>query len=74
MNDNASSGRSRRMLRTHEAAAYSGMGKSTLEKLRVRGGGCPYIQVGRVVVYDPADLDAWLASHRRTSTSDESQP
>lgn len=60
----------RRMLRTREAATYTGLAKSTLEKLRVSGGGCPYIRVGRVVVYDPADLDEWLASHRRRSTSD----
>jgi excisionase family DNA binding protein len=64
----------RRMLRTREAATYTGLAKSTLEKLRVRGGGCPYIRVGRVVVYDPTDLDAWLASHRRTSTSDKPHP
>jgi len=60
----------RKMLRTREAAAYTGLAKSTLEKLRVQGGGCPYIRIGRVVVYDPADLDAWLAAHRRKSTSD----
>jgi excisionase family DNA binding protein len=63
----------RRMLRTREAAAYTGLAKSTLEKLRVHGGGCPYIRLGRVVVYDPDDLDAWLAAHRRTSTSDRVQ-
>ena len=62
--------RPRRMLRTRDAAAYTGLAKSTLEKLRVSGGGCPYIRVGRVVIYDPADLDSWLASHRRASTSD----
>ncbi len=56
-------------LRTPAAAAYTGLAKSTLEKLRVNGGGCPYIRVGRVVVYDPDDLDAWLASHKRRSTS-----
>ena len=64
------SNRSRPKLRTRAAAAYTGFAKSTLEKLRVHGGGCPYMRVGRVVVYDPDDLDAWLASHRRTSTSD----
>ena len=51
----------RRMVRTGEAAIYTGLAKSTLEKLRVTGGGCPYMRVGRVVVYDPDDLDAWLA-------------
>jgi predicted DNA-binding transcriptional regulator AlpA len=60
----------RRMLRTLEAAAYCGSSKSTLEKLRLFGGGPRYLKLGRRVVYDPADLDIWLAAHRRRSTSD----
>jgi excisionase family DNA binding protein len=56
-------------LRTPAAAAYTGLAESTLEKLRVHGGGSPYMRVGRVVVYDPDDLDAWLESHKRRSTS-----
>ena len=56
-------------LRTGQAAIYTGLAKSTLEKFRVHGGGCPYVRVGRVVVYDADDLDAWLAAHRRSSTS-----
>jgi excisionase family DNA binding protein len=62
---------SRRKLRTPEAAVYTGIAQSTLEKLRVSGGGAPYIRVGRVVLYDPDDLDAWLSAHRRRSTSDK---
>ncbi len=61
---------SRPKLRTRDAAAYTGLAKSTLEKLRVNGRGCPYIRIGRAVLYDPDDLDAWLAAHRRKSTSD----
>jgi len=61
---------SRPKLRTRQAAAYTGLAKSTLEKLRVHGGGSPYMRIGRVVLYDPDDLDVWLAAHRRTSTSD----
>lgn len=57
-------------LRTRDAATYTGLAKSTLEKLRVTGGGAIYIRVGRVVLYDPDDLDAWLAAHRRKTTSD----
>jgi predicted DNA-binding transcriptional regulator AlpA len=60
----------RNMLRTADAARYTGLAKSTLEKLRVTGGGCRYIRIGRVVVYDPDDIDTWLAAHRRRSTSD----
>jgi predicted DNA-binding transcriptional regulator AlpA len=59
----------RRMLRTPGAAAYTGTSASTLEKLRLTGGGPKYLKLGKTVVYDPADLDDWLASHRRTSTS-----
>jgi excisionase family DNA binding protein len=60
----------RRMLRTWEAAEYTGIARSTLEKLRVRGSGCPFIRIGRVIVYSTDELDSWLAAHRRTSTSD----
>lgn len=59
----------RNKLRTPDAAAYTGLAASTLEKLRVNGGGSPYMRVGRVVVYDPDDLDAWLDAHKRRSTS-----
>ncbi len=58
------------MLRTGEAAEYCGSSASTFEKLRLYGGGPRYVKIGRRVVYDPADLDQWLASNRRTSTSD----
>jgi len=61
----------RARLLTREAAPYAGIAKSTLEKLRVHGGGAPYIRVGRVVVYDPEDLDQWLAAHKRRSTSEQ---
>src|SRR5262245_36457531 len=62
--------RLRRKLNTHAAAAYSGLARSTLEKLRVLGGGPRYMKIGRRVLYDVADLEQWLASHRRRSTSD----
>lgn len=60
----------RRMLRTNEAAEYCGSSASTFEKLRLFGGGPRYVKLGRRVVYDQADLDAWLDANRRASTSD----
>lgn len=60
----------RKMLRTPDAAAYCGSSASTFEKLRLQGGGPRYVKIGRRVVYDPADLDEWLAENRRRSTSD----
>jgi hypothetical protein len=53
-----------------EAAAYCGISVSYLNKLRCTGGGATYITRGRRVIYDTRDLDAWLNSGRRTSTTD----
>ena len=60
----------RRWRRTRDAAAYCGSTKSTFEKLRVTGVGCVYSKIGKIVVYDIADLDAWLESKKRRSTSE----
>ena len=58
-------------LRAEQAAAYLGLSPSTLAKLRMSGDGPPYAKAGpRIVVYDIADLDAWLAARRRRSTSE----
>ena len=60
-------------LRTTAAASYIGLRKSTMEKLRLTGGGAVFSKLGRTVVYSRADLDAWVASRRRQSTSDTGQ-
>jgi hypothetical protein len=47
--------------------------KQTLAKYAVTGGGPAYRNFGMRVVYDPADLDAWIAlrlSAPRKSTSE----
>lgn len=59
----------RRTLRTPDAANYLALSVSTLNKLRVFGGGPNYSKLGRVVVYSVEDLDAWLRANRRSSTS-----
>ncbi|MGO6898741.1 helix-turn-helix transcriptional regulator [Rhizobium ruizarguesonis] len=59
----------RQMLRTQGAAEYLNLSVSTLNKLRLTGDGPSYIKLGKSVVYDPADLDEWLSSKRRRSTS-----
>ena len=55
-----------------EAASYVGLAKSTLDKFRCYGSGGPtFLKVSsRRVVYDTRDLDSWLESKRRVSTSD----
>jgi hypothetical protein len=56
-------------LNTRAAADYCGSTASTFEKLRLTCGGPVYAKLGRRVVYRVEDLDAWLASNRRQSTS-----
>ena len=57
-------------LDTQAAAERLGLSPRTLEQWRVRGGGPPFLKIGGGVRYQLADLDEWLASRRRKSTSD----
>ena len=60
-----------RKLRAPTAAEYLGLSASTLAKMRLRGDGPCYAKAGpRIVVYDVADLDTWLAARKRSSTSE----
>jgi hypothetical protein len=58
-------------LNTEQASLYIGLAKSTLEKLRVSGGGPVFEKYSRKAVrYRIADLDAWRATRRMASTSE----
>ncbi|WP_316977276.1 helix-turn-helix transcriptional regulator [Shumkonia mesophila] len=69
MNDHSVS-QKKRYLRTPEIAEYCGLSESFFNNARVRGGGPPFIHVGRAVLYDLADVDRWLDAGRRQSTSE----
>jgi predicted DNA-binding transcriptional regulator AlpA len=63
--------RLKRVLRPPEASAYCGLSESTLAKRRLYGLPPKFVSLGgRAVGYLVEDLDAWLASCRRNSTSD----
>ena len=57
-------------LDTIGAAQLTTLSPSTLNKLRLVGGGPEYLKLGRRVSYPRDTLDAWMRSHRRASTSD----
>jgi predicted DNA-binding transcriptional regulator AlpA len=59
-------------LRTRQAAEYLSLSASVMEKMRVRGDGPPYAKLGRMVIYNIGDLDAWVNASKRTSTWDTS--
>jgi predicted DNA-binding transcriptional regulator AlpA len=52
-----------------QAAEYTSISKSSLDKLRVYGGGPSFIKVGSRIVYDRVDLDAWLLGKKVANTS-----
>lgn len=57
-------------LDTLGAARHLGISKSTLEKLRVFGGGPSFMKLGRSVRYRISDLDVWMSDRVVCSTSD----
>lgn len=62
------------LMNTTRLSGYVGLSVPTLERLRGTGEGPPYMKLGSGrtsrVVYDKRDVDAWLASKRRNSTSE----
>ena len=61
---------SKRVLRAPEAAKYIGLSESTLAKRRLYGHPPAFLKLGgRAIGYAIDDLDAWLESCRRESTS-----
>jgi hypothetical protein len=59
-----------RYFSTREAAAYTRLGKSTLERLRIEGTGPAFIRAtANRVVYSVDDLDSFLSARRHQSTA-----
>lgn len=54
---------------TEEAGEFLHLSPKTLETMRSRGGGPPYVKFGRRVIYRRKDLEEWLAERVRHSTS-----
>ncbi|MBI1256572.1 MAG: helix-turn-helix domain-containing protein [Chloroflexi bacterium] len=59
------------LLSVEEAAAHTGLAKSTLNKMRGTGRGPSFVRMGRRRIgYRPDDLDAWLDANTHRSTSE----
>jgi hypothetical protein len=59
-----------RLFTVREAAGYLRLSMSTLNRLRVSGGGPRYAKLAGKVLYDVTDLDGWIEDGKRGSTSD----
>ena len=55
---------------TQQAAQRLCLSPSTLNKWRLTGGGPRFIKLNSKVLYDPADLDAWVDARKYDSTSE----
>ncbi len=58
------------LLTEQEAAQFLSVGSKCLQAWRVRGGGPTFCKVGRLIRYVQSDLESWLETRRRKSTSD----
>jgi predicted DNA-binding transcriptional regulator AlpA len=67
-------GSGRPRMRTPEVSAYSGIPKSTLEKLRLSGKGPRYIKLTRTVLYDPDEVDRFMEERTQSSTAENPRP
>jgi predicted DNA-binding transcriptional regulator AlpA len=61
-------------LNVRQCARYVGISESFLNKARLAGDGPVFMKIGKLVMYDRADVDSWLRSCRRASTSAQSTP
>ncbi len=57
-------------LDTHGAAAYLSVTRKQMEHWRSAGGGPPFSRLGRLVRYQRAQLDAWMAGRQVRSTAE----
>jgi predicted DNA-binding transcriptional regulator AlpA len=58
------------LLTARDVENVYGIPRSTQAKGRMTGRFCPHVKRGRSVFYLKADIEAWLSSLRRVSTSD----
>jgi excisionase family DNA binding protein len=56
------------LLRTEEAAQSLDLKPTTLEAWRCRGGGPPFLKLGKAVRYRRADLENFMESRLRMNT------
>ena len=59
------------LLNERETAHRLGLRVATLRRWRWAGKGPRYLKIEGAIRYDPADLEAFIAAARRTSTSDD---
>ena len=68
MSDNPSTETAPEVVDVRSASRIVGLAPATLTTLRTRGGGPPFVKLGRRVFYRVQDLRAWRDARLRSST------
>lgn len=63
-----------RLWSTQDLADYLGVAIPTLHAMRRRGEGPPAYRVGKVLRFDPAEVDTWLHTEAREPSPTPGQP
>ncbi len=59
------------LLTPQQTADKVGLATQTLAKLRVSGGGPPFVKLGRRVLYPETELSAWIEARPRFQNTTE---
>jgi helix-turn-helix protein len=59
-----------KLIPSDEAASILGISESMLNKVRGTGTGPHFVKVGARVLYDPRDLEKFIAAKRQRSTAE----
>jgi predicted DNA-binding transcriptional regulator AlpA len=57
------------LLTQREVSKMINMSEAWLEQKRCKGGGIPFIKIGRSVKYDRKDVEEFIEKHKRRNTS-----
>jgi predicted DNA-binding transcriptional regulator AlpA len=58
------------LLRTRLVARRLDTSERNLERMRLEGRGPRFVKIGRSVRYSADDVEAWIAAHAKSSTSE----
>jgi predicted DNA-binding transcriptional regulator AlpA len=68
--ENAASDRLCRLMSASQLAEFLGVSLSWVNKAHVYGNGPKATRIGRRRLYDPLDVESWLATRKQQSTSE----
>jgi predicted DNA-binding transcriptional regulator AlpA len=60
----------RPLIKTKQLSEHTGLPEVFFRRARISGDGPAFIKLGKTVLYDLKDVDAWIEARKRTVLSD----